>query len=422
MALGQMRASESAPVPNSKNEHRALIGDDSSYINQMDNSQGKQVYRVGHNGDSSVQASLFRGRFERRGLLGNLLGGGGDRTSIQNVNDNSQHSQTMNSHGNKHTTITKVHEKAQEHGDRRGRDSMSADRFFDRRDLTETDKSNGQDLERRGLLGGGDRTVIENVNDNSVNKQTMNSHGNSHTTITKVHSESIGDEDDIDSSMFFDRRNLLEEDNAVNEASEPMERRGLLFGGDSMVISNQNDNSKTTKTYNSHHNKDTEIVKVKHKSKYNKRSTQDHDGEMERRGLLFGGDSTVINNQNDNSKTTKTYNSHHNKDTEIVKVKHKSKYNKRSTQDHDGEMERRGLLFGGDSMVINNQNDNSKTTKTYNSHDNKHKTVKTKTIKNKIHHEDDDDESWFSKRGDEGGEDAAKVQGETEFKGVSESA
>ncbi|KAF9195968.1 hypothetical protein BGZ50_002770 [Haplosporangium sp. Z 11] len=367
MALGQMRASESAPVPNNKNERRMLIEDESSYVNQVDNSRGKQVYRVDHNGDSSVRENLFQDGFERRGLLGDLLGGGGGRTSIQNVNDNSQHSQTMNSHGNKHATITKIHKKTQEHGNRRGRGSMSADRFFDRRDLTETDKSIDQDLKRRGLLdgllGGGDRTVIENVNDNSVNKQTMNSHGNSHTTITKIHSESIGDEDDVDSSMFFDRRDLLGEGNVANEVFEPMERRGLLWGDKN----------------------------------------------------------TSISNVNQNSRTTQTYNSHHNKDTEIVKVKHKNKYNKRSTQDHDEEMERRGLLFGGDSMVISNQNDNSKTTKVYNSHGNKHKTVTTKTIKNKIHNEDDHDESWFLKRGDGDGEDAAKKQGKTEVSGFSES-
>ncbi|KAG9324295.1 hypothetical protein KVV02_004584 [Mortierella alpina] len=332
MALAQLRAADSAPMSNptadDSLDRRTLIGDEMNYSSHVDNSKGKKVYRIDHNGDdSSVRKGLIYDFVERRSLLGDLLGGG-DRMSIENVNDNSQHRKTMNSHGNKHTTIKKIHKKTL--GGRHRR--------HHRRDLEDNDDLEAEPatLERRSsLLGdllGSDSTRIENVNDNSLNRETTKSHGNSHTRITRIHSENE-DNDEKDPYEFFDRRDLQEE----TQESTALNRRGLLWGGDSTSISNVNDNSKTTKTYKSHHNKDTRISKAK----YTKRSeAEEESGEdLERRGLLFGGDSMVISNQNDNSKTTKTYNSHDNKYKKITTIKDKSHRRHRRDDDEEDEDE-----------------------------------------------------------------------------------
>ncbi|KAF9568581.1 hypothetical protein EC968_002919 [Mortierella alpina] len=332
MALAQLRAVESAPMSTpaagESLDRRTLIGDEMNYSSHVDNSKGKKVYRIDHNGDdASVRKGLIYDFIERRSLLGDLLGGG-DRMSIENVNDNSQHRKTMNSHGNKHTTIKKIHKKT-----RRGRHHR-----YDRRDLkSEEVESEPTTLERRSLLGdllGSDSTRIENVNDNSLHRDAYKSHGNSHTTITKIHSDNEGN-DEMDPYEFFDRRDL--EDKTLE--STALNRRGLLWGGDSTTISNVNDNSKTTKTYKSHHNKDTHISKAK----YTKRSEAEEEGgeDLQRRGLLFGGDSMVISNQNDNSRTTKTFNSHGNKYKKITSIKDKShrRHHRRDDDDDDGEEE-----------------------------------------------------------------------------------
>ncbi|KAF9952909.1 hypothetical protein BGZ72_005838 [Mortierella alpina] len=340
MALAQLRAAESAPTstPTSGDplDRRTLIGDEMNYSSHVDNSRGKKVYRIDHNGDdSSTRKGLIYDFVERRSLLGDLLGGG-DRMSIENVNDNSQHRKTMNSHGNKHTTIKKIHKKTRggrhRRNDHHSAEGISAEEFFDRRDLGDQDvETKPATLERRSLLGdllGSDSTRIENVNDNSLHREATKSHGNSHTSITKIHQENE-DNDEVDPFEFFDRRDLQDE----TQESTALNRRGLLWGGDSTTISNVNDNSKTTKTYKSHHNKDTRISKAK----YTKRSDIEGDEGLERRGLLFGGDSMVISNQNDNSKTTKTYNSHGNKYKKITTIKDKSRRRHRRDDDDDDE-------------------------------------------------------------------------------------
>ncbi|KAF9358432.1 hypothetical protein BGX26_001777 [Mortierella sp. AD094] len=309
---------------------RSLIGNEYTVQNQLDNSQGKHAFRVDHNGDSSVRKGLLYDlvdnneekeegsgfEFKRRSLLGDLFGG--DSTSISNVNDNSKHTQTMNQHGNKHITITKTRKESYGGSGDGGRRSseMSPEEFFDRRDLAQdseeemaTEHQENTPLARRGLLFGGDSMSISNVNDNSQHTQTMNQHGNKDLSITRKTFRQTApvrskNEKDIDS--FFDRRDLLTE----NEENRPnVERRSLfgdLFGGSSTTISNVNDNSQTKKTYNSHGNKDVRINSKVHKNIRNNK-----------RGLLFGGGKTSISNENDNSKETKTFNSHDNVDKKI---------------------------------------------------------------------------------------------------------
>ncbi|KAF9100809.1 hypothetical protein BGX29_006234 [Mortierella sp. GBA35] len=118
-------------------ERRTLLGDESSYRNQVDNSRGKQVFRVDHIGDSSVRKGLLLyDDLQRRSLLGDLLGGG-DSTSIENYNDNSKHTKTYNSHGNKSKKITKVVTKDSSRGRRRGGDDDDddfQDSWFDKRE------------------------------------------------------------------------------------------------------------------------------------------------------------------------------------------------------------------------------------------------------------------------------------------------
>ncbi|KAF9279573.1 hypothetical protein BGZ74_002811, partial [Mortierella antarctica] len=249
-ALAQMNSMEQAPSPSIRTtaplDRRTLIGDEYTVTNQVDNSRGKQTFSIDHNGDSSVHKGLLYdlvdpsssssetgSRFFRRSLLGDLFGG--DRTTIENVNDNSQHRQTMNSHGNKNIRVAKTEKK---YG------SSKAKGFFDRRDVHMDKEEEKEQVAKRSLLGdlfGGDSTSISNVNDNSKHTQTMNSHGNKNVQITKkIHREqNMAHHGDMSPETFFDKRSLL----------------GDLFGGDSTSISNVNDNSKHSQTMNSHGNK-----------------------------------------------------------------------------------------------------------------------------------------------------------------------
>ncbi|KAF9106690.1 hypothetical protein BGX27_009055 [Mortierella sp. AM989] len=242
-------------------------------------------------------------QFKRRSLLGDLFGG--DSTSISNINDNSKHTQTMNHHGNKHTTITKVHKES-----RGGCESseMSPEEFFDKRDFTHISEKGiieRQDtpLARHGLLFGGNSMSISNVNDNSQHTQTMNQHSNKALTINnKTYSQTapIRGKNEDSMASFFDRRYLAHRE----EGKPEVERRSLfggLFGGSGTTISNVNDNSQTKKTYNSHGNKDVHINSKVNKTVRNKE-----------RGLLFGGDTMNISNENHNGKETKIFNSHSN--------------------------------------------------------------------------------------------------------------
>ncbi|KAF9096958.1 hypothetical protein BGX23_010134 [Mortierella sp. AD031] len=195
-------------------ERRTLLGDESSYRNQVDNSRGKQVFRVDHIGDSSVRKGLLLyDDLQRRSLLGDLLGGG-DSTSIENYNDNSKHSKTMNSHGNTHTTITKIH-KAK--GSSETADRWNPHDFFDHR------AEESILLNRRGLLWGGSATTISNVNDNSKHTKTYNSHGNKSKKITKVVTKDSsrgrrrgGDDDDDFQDSWSDKREDKEDELKAN--------------------------------------------------------------------------------------------------------------------------------------------------------------------------------------------------------------
>ena len=222
----------------------------------------------------TVSASL-----DSRGLFG------GDSTTINNVNDNSKHMQTMNVHHNRDITIIKPHKHQQSSRHRPPRGNTTIPKgFFNRRSLLSD-------------LFGGNSISINNVNDNSQTKKALNSHGNRNTQITKIHkttnSPHRDDDNDLDSdASFFDKR-------------------GLLFGSDEMVINNENDNSQTKKTLNSHGNRHTRITRI-HKSSHGAGSASGWNF-FDKRGLLFGDKSTVITNQNDNSQNKKTFNSHHNR-------------------------------------------------------------------------------------------------------------
>ncbi|KAF9199235.1 hypothetical protein BGZ49_010674 [Haplosporangium sp. Z 27] len=233
-----------------------LLGDESTSISNVnDNSKHTQTinehgnkhiaitkvhkeYRGGHRSSEMSPEEFFdrrdlmtasegeNTRLTRRGLLF-----GDDSTSISNVNDNSQHTQTINRHGNKDLRITKktFRQTAPVHS----KNDDNFDRFFDRRDLGQINKEKPE-IERRSILSslfGGSTTTISNVNDNSQSKKTYNSHGNRETTInSKVHK------------------------NIRNN-----KKRGLLLGGNDMNISNENYNGKETKTFNSHGNVNKKI-------------------------------------------------------------------------------------------------------------------------------------------------------------------
>ncbi|KAF9318984.1 hypothetical protein BG003_010191 [Podila horticola] len=288
----------------------------------------------------------------KRSLLGDLFGG--DSTSISNVNDNSKHTQTMNSHGNKNVKITKIR-KQQTTGDR---GDMSPESFFDKRDLTA--QGDDDDISKRSLLGdlfGGDSTSISNVNDNSKHSQTMNSHGNKNVQITKkIHKEHHGGQGDMSPEAFFDKRSLLSD----------------LVGSDSTSVSNVNDNSKQSRTLNSHGNRHLSETRIHKEVKDPEGHVATKDTEvLARRGLLFGGKSTSISNVNDNSQESRTINSHGNTDV----TKSYTGYRSRSGRGRHGDMYRRGLLFGGDSLTVSNENYNGQERKTLNVHDNVDKTV-----------------------------------------------
>ncbi|KAF9333829.1 hypothetical protein BG006_003111 [Podila minutissima] len=442
-ALAQMNSMEQAPsVPSIATiaplDRRTLIGDEYTVTNQVDNSRGKQTFSIDHNGDSSVHKGLLydlvdpsssssetESRFFRRSLLGDLFGG--DRTTIENVNDNSQHRQTMNSHGNKNIRVAKTEKK---YG------SPKAKGFFDRRDVHMDKEEEKEQVAKRSLLGdlfGSDSTSISNVNDNSKHTQTMNSHGNKNTKITKkIHREqNTAHGGDMSPEAFFDKRSLLgdlfggdstsisnvndnskhsqtmnshgnkntkitkkihrEQNTAHGGDMSPealFDKRSLLgdlLGSDSTTtattISNENDNSLRTQTMNSQGNRYSSATHI-HKEVRNQGgpvvTTTEDTIVLARRGLLFGGKSTSISNVNDNSRSTKTLKSHGN--TEVVKSY--TDYRSRGGRGgrRHGDMYRRGLLFGGDTLQVSNENYDGRENKTLNVHDNVDKTIVYQTV------------------------------------------
>ncbi|KAF9902345.1 hypothetical protein EC991_005017 [Linnemannia zychae] len=375
--------------PNLALERRTLIGDEYAFSNQVDNSRGKQTFRVDHLGDSSVHKGLLSDlvdpigsaslndnnddfQFRRRSLLSDLFGG--NNLAISNENDNSKHTQTKNEHDNRYTTLTKTHKEQISNKDD---DDEDYDSFFDKR---EDDTPSA--LDRRGLLFGGDSTTISNVNDNSKHTQTMNIHNNRDTSITKKirkHQSAPRPRrgDTAIPEAFFDRRD-------DNNNANSMDRRSLLsdlFGGNSMSINNVNDNSQTKKTLNSHGNRNTRINKSTHRTTNRGGDSRSNSGFFDKRGLLFGGDSTVISNVNDNSQTKKTLNSHGNRNIRINKSTHHTTNRGGDNRSNSGFFDKRGLLFGGDSMVISNVNDNSQTKKTLNSHGNRNTRINKSTYR-----------------------------------------
>ncbi|KAG0328373.1 hypothetical protein BG000_000514 [Podila horticola] len=323
-------------------------GDRTTIENVNDNSQHRQI--MNSHGNKNIQVTKTekkygspkaKGFFDRRdihmdnkeekeevakrSLLGDLFGG--DSTSISNVNDNSKHSQTMNSHGNKNVQITKKIHKEQYDG----QGDMSPEAFFDKRSLLSD-------------LVGSDSTSVSNVNDNSKHTQTMNSHGNRHLSETRIHKEVKNPEGHV-----------------TTKDTEVLARRGLLFGGKSTSISNVNDNSQESRTLNSHGNTDV----TKSYTDYRSRSSRGRHGDMYRRGLLFGGDSLAVSNENYNGQERKTLNVHDNVDKTVV---YQKVVGEDEGEGEEGE-EMLGLAKR-DSISVSNMNDSSQTTKTMNSYNN----------------------------------------------------
>ncbi|KAG0377606.1 hypothetical protein BGX24_005768 [Mortierella sp. AD032] len=170
------------PLTQGHLERRTLIGDQVSYLTQIDNSRGKRVFRVDHNGDSSIRKGGLLYDIQRRGLLNDLAGN--DEASIENINDNSNHAQAMNSQSNKHTTtFTRIHREPSPDAEQWFRQHGLIDRRSD--SIKESEEAPRQ-LDRRGLLWGGSSTTISNVNDNSQHTNAYSSHGNRSKKITKV--------------------------------------------------------------------------------------------------------------------------------------------------------------------------------------------------------------------------------------------
>ncbi|KAF9933033.1 hypothetical protein FBU30_006708 [Linnemannia zychae] len=359
------------PTSNMGLDRRTLIGDEFAVNNQVDNSQGKRVFRVDHVGDSSIHKGLLYDLvdgpslayskdndngfdFRRRSLLSNLFGG--DSMTISNENDNSKNTMTKNEHGNHYTQITRVHKNQQiSNDDDDDEDNgMISDEFFDKRAIVPNDSdASNSELDRRGLLWGGDSTTINNVNDNSKHTQTMNVHHNQDIFITKLHkSQSTSQRprrrqphrgDTAIPKDFFDRRSAND-----NNTPKQMDRRSLLGdlfgGGKSMSINNVNDNSQTKKTLNSYGNRNTQLTRI-HKSTRQRNTPYKTDSFFDKRGLLFGGDSTVINNVNDNSQTKKTLNSHGNRNTRLTRVYQKT------NRSGSGFFDKRSLPIKNDEVM-----------------------------------------------------------------------
>ncbi|KAF9160745.1 hypothetical protein DFQ26_005231 [Actinomortierella ambigua] len=268
-------------------------------------------------------------------------------------------------------------------------------------------------LDTRTLVG--DEYTVHNQVDNSVGKSTFSIDHNGDSSVRKGLLYDIVNNDQDNDDRFL-RRSLL----------------GDLLGSDSTSIENINDNSKHKETVNKHHNKDISIQEIEDAERRRRHRHRHHNGwddgecfdrrsdeqHLERRGLLdglLGSSHTSISNVNDNSKTTKTYNSHKNTHKDIRYRNHRGdrrfrkrdddeedldeqddeEYDEADEEEEEGEEEeedvdaetktqgeeavkeeadkvvkneRRGLL-GDSSTSIRNVNDNSKSSKTYNSYD-----------------------------------------------------
>ncbi|KAF9118060.1 hypothetical protein BGW39_001504 [Mortierella sp. 14UC] len=176
------------PRTQGHHERRTLIGNQILHPAQVDNSRSKQIFRIDHCADSSIRQGGLLYDLERRGLLSDLAGSG--KTGIENINDNTSQSQSMNSQGNTHTTtITRIHREPYPEGEQWIRQHGLINQRSDNLKDSETPML----LDRRGLLWGGSSMIISNVNDNSHNTNTYNSHGNRSKKITKVVSTKEGE-------------------------------------------------------------------------------------------------------------------------------------------------------------------------------------------------------------------------------------
>ncbi|KAF9549563.1 hypothetical protein EC957_003515 [Mortierella hygrophila] len=104
--------------------------------------------------------------------------------------------------------------------------------------------------------------------------QGDSSHGNTHTTstttITRIHKEPSSEAEQwIGEPGLFDRpvtnsptTIVVSDIKDTPEPRQPLDRRGLLWGGRSTSINNVNDNSQNSRTYNSHDNQSKTITKV----------------------------------------------------------------------------------------------------------------------------------------------------------------
>ncbi|KAF9145638.1 hypothetical protein BGX30_007762 [Mortierella sp. GBA39] len=104
--------------------------------------------------------------------------------------------------------------------------------------------------------------------------QGDSSHGNTHTTstttITRIHKEPSPEAEQwIMESGLFDSHVtsspttiVVSDIKDTPEPRQPLDRRGLLWGGRSTSINNANDNSQNSRTYNSRGNQSKTITKV----------------------------------------------------------------------------------------------------------------------------------------------------------------
>ncbi|KAI8596798.1 hypothetical protein EDD21DRAFT_438310 [Dissophora ornata] len=101
----------------------------------------------------------------------------------------------------------------------------------------------------------------------------QNQHGSRHTTITKTIKESHDNgghdrDSEISPGSFFDRRDMDVEDKDTRmemRKTRSLERRGVLFGGDSTSTGNVNDNLQHIRIMNKHGNRDTTITSKIHR-------------------------------------------------------------------------------------------------------------------------------------------------------------
>lgn len=140
---------------------------------------------------------------------------------------------------------------------------------------------NADGSQRRTLIG----------NEFTYQIQGDSSHGNTHTTstttITRIHKEpSPETEQWIWESELFDRHvtgspttTVVSDIKDTTDTRQLLDRRGLLWGGRSTSVSNVNDNSQSSKAYNTRGNQSMTMTKVVSTTKDSTGSNRRHGGE-----------------------------------------------------------------------------------------------------------------------------------------------